>query len=258
MQSMNRTTLIASIAERGLHDPQRTGPLYRNLARILGELVEEEKLAPGAGLPPERDLAEQLGVGRITVRNAYKELLARGAVEARRGSGTFVAERPPRISQPLWHLTSFSQDMTSRGKEPGARVITNKTDRPSPEEAFRLGIGVDTSVVRLERLRLADGVPMAFERAVVPRQYLDVERVEENSLYAALARRGHRPVRALQRLTAVTLDPGTARLLGVHRDAPALLIERISHLDDDRIVEYTRSHYRADAYDFVAELKIGE
>ncbi len=122
MRSMNRTTLIASIAERGLHDPQRTGPLYRNLARILGELVEEEKLAPGAGLPPERDLAEQLGVGRITVRNAYKELLARGAVEARRGSGTFVAERPPRISQPLWHLTSFSQDTTSRGKEPAAPV----------------------------------------------------------------------------------------------------------------------------------------
>ncbi len=65
-------------------------------------------------------------------------------------------------------------------------------------------------------------------------------------------------MRALQRLTAVTLDPGTARLLGVHRGAPALLIERVSHLEDDRIVEYTRSHYRADAYDFVAELKIGE
>ncbi len=74
----------------------------------------------------------------------------------------------------------------------------------------------------------------------------------------ALTRRGHKPVRALQRLTAVTLDPGVARLLGVHRDAPALLIERVSHLEDDRIVEYTRSHYRADTYDFVAELKIGE
>jgi GntR family transcriptional regulator len=148
--------------------------------------------------------------------------------------------------------------MLSRGKEPGARVVTNRIDKPSPDEAFRLGVGVDTSIVRLDRLRLADGVPMAFERAVVPRHYLDTDRVDEASLYGALARRGYKPVRALQRLTAVTLDPGTARLLGVHRGAPALLIERISHLDDDRIVEYTRSHYRADAYDFVAELKIGE
>lgn len=255
---MNRTALITTIEERGLHDPQRAGPLYRGLARILNELIEEGRLAPATGLPPERDLAEQLGIGRITVRNAYKELLTQGAVEARRGSGTFVAERPVRMSQSLWRLTSFSQDMISRGKEPGARVITNRTDRPSPDEAFRLGVGVDTAVVRLDRLRLADGVPMAFERAVVPRHYLEADRVEEASLYAALTRRGYKPVRALQRLTAVTLDPGTAKLLGVHRGAPALLIERVAHLEDGRIVEYTRSHYRADAYDFVAELKIGE
>ncbi|AAL53625.1 MULTISPECIES: GntR family transcriptional regulator [Brucella] len=255
---MNRTTLINAIEGRGLRDPQLAGPLYRSLARILGELIEEGQLAPAVGLPPERDLAEQLGIGRITVRKAYKELLTQGFVESRRGSGTFVAERPVRISQHLWRLTSFSQDMISRGKEPGARVVTNRIDKPSPDEAFRLGIGVDASVVRLDRLRLADGVPMAFERAVVPRHYLDQDRVDETSLYEALARRGHKPVRALQRLTAVTLDPGTAHLLGVHHGAPALLIERVSHLEDDRIVEYTRSHYRADAYDFVAELKIGE
>lgn len=255
---MNRTTLVTSILERGLHDPERTGPLYRNLARILAELIEEGKLAPAVGLPPERDLAEDLGLGRITVRNAYKELLAQGVVESRRGSGTFVTERPSRISQSLWRLTSFSEDMLSRGKEPGARIINNRIDHPSPDEAFRLGVGIETPIMRLDRLRLADGVPMAFERAVVPRHYLEADRVEEASLYGALTRRGYKPVRALQRLTAVTLDPGTAQLLGVHRNAPALLIERVSHLEDDRIVEYTRSHYRADAYDFVAELKIGE
>ncbi|WP_343312548.1 GntR family transcriptional regulator [Brucella sp. BE17] len=255
---MNRTALVASLEKRGLSDPQRTGPLYRNLARILAEMIEAGELAPAVGLPPERDLAEDLGLGRITVRNAYKELLAQGVVEARRGSGTFVAGRRARMSQSLWRLTSFSQDMRSRGKEPGARILTNRLDTPSPDEAFRLGIGVDTPIVRLERLRLADDVPMAFERAVVPRHYLETDTVAETSLYDALAGRGYKPVRALQRLTAVTLDLATARLLGVSRHAPALLIERVSHLNDDRIVEYTRSHYRADAYDFVAELKIGE
>jgi GntR family transcriptional regulator len=104
MSAMNRTTLITSIEERGLHDPQRTGPLYRNLARILGELIEEGKLAPAVGLPPERDLAEELGLGRITVRNAYKELLAQGAVNivfgrhafARQGAGRARGDEPYR------------------------------------------------------------------------------------------------------------------------------------------------------------------
>lgn len=255
---MNRTDLIAAIAKRGLHDPEVKGPLYRNLARILGELIAEGKLAPGTSLPPEREFAEQLDIGRITVRNAYRQLMEQGDLVSRRGSGTFVAERPARMSQSLWRLTSFSEDMRSRGKEPGAKVMINGPGRPSPEEAFRLGIGVDTPVVRLDRLRLADGIPMALERAVVPRHFLGADRVEGPSLYGTLAQCGFKPVRAMQRLSAVTLSPASARLLDVPHGSPALLIERISYLNDDRIVEYTRSHYRADAYDFVAELKIGD
>lgn len=255
---MDRTTLIDALVARGLHDPDNSGPLYRNLARLLGDLIEEGGLDANVSLPPEREFAEQLGLGRVTVRNAYRELLSQGLVESRHGSGTFVAPRRVRISQSLWRLNSFSQDMIQRGKEPGARVLVNKVDRPSPDESYRLGIGVDTDVIRLDRLRLADGVPMAFERAVVPQHYLGSDQVNETSLYQALTRRGHRPVRALQRLTAVSLDASLADLLGTHRGAPALLIERVSHLEDDRIVEYTRSHYRADAYDFVAELKIGD
>lgn len=255
---MNRTSLIEAIVARGLHDPLRDGPLYKHLGRILTALIEEGLLAPSIGLPPERELAESLRIGRVTVRSAYKELLAQGIAEARHGSGTFVAERRVRISQPLWRLTSFSEDMASRGKEPDARVLTRKIDKPSPDEAFRLGIGLDSAVVRLHRLRLADGVPMAIERAVVPSHFLGGDTVGGNSLYDALAKHGYKPVRALQRLTAVTLDPANARLLNVSTGAPALLIERVSHLEDDRIVEYTSSHYRGDAYDFVAELKVGE
>lgn len=255
---MNRTSLIEAINERGLHGAVRSGPLYKHLARILTALIEEGQLPASTSLPPERDLAEALHIGRVTVRSAYKELLAQGVAEARHGSGTFVASRPVRISQPLWRLTSFSEDMTSRGKSPDARVLTRKVDSPSPEEAFRLGIGLDVSVMRLSRLRLADGMPMALERAVVPCLYLGSDMVDETSLYDALARQGHKPVRALQRLTAVTVDPASAKLLQISTGAPALLIERISHREDDRIVEYTRSLYRGDAYDFVAELKIGD
>lgn len=129
---------------------------------------------------------------------------------------------------------------------------------PTPEETFLLGLGVDEPVLRLDRLRLADGLPLAIERAVVPTQFLAEDAVGESSLYDVLTANGYRPVHALQRLTAVTLDPSSAATLDVKPGAPALLIERISRLADQRVVEYTRSHYRGDAYDFVAELKIGD
>jgi hypothetical protein len=78
------------------------------------------------------------------------------------------------------------------------------------------------------------------------------------SLYRFLAERGHRPVRATQRLSAVSLDTASAGLLDVPRGAAALLMERTSYREDDRAVEYTRSLYRGDTYDFVAELRDGK
>jgi GntR family transcriptional regulator len=75
-----------------------------------------------------------------------------------------------------------------------------------------------------------------------------------SSLYAALDASGIRPVRALQRLSAESLGEEEAQILGVEPGAPALYIERISYLRDGRPVEFTKSHYRGDAYDFVVEL----
>jgi GntR family transcriptional regulator len=136
--------------------------------------------------------------------------------------------------------------------------LSRAVNTPSPEESFLLGLGGDEPVLRLDRLRLADGLPLAIERAVVPIKFLGRDAGGEGSLYDALTASGHRPVRALQRLTAVTLDPSSAAILNVKSGAPALLIERVSRLEDQRVVEYTRSHYRGDAYDFVAELRIGD
>lgn len=255
---MDRTSLIAELNGRGLRDEAMTGPLYKRLAQALTGLMQEGLLKPGAALPGERDLAEALQVGRVTVRTAYRDLLASGAIESRHGSGTFVSQKVERMEQSLWRLSSFSADMRSRGRSPAARILSRTVGKPAPEESFLLGLGVDEPVLRLDRLRLADDQPLAIERAVVPVKFLNVDAVSEGSLYDALAENGFRPVRALQRLTAVTLDPTSASILDVKAGAPALLIERISRLEDQRVVEYTRSHYRGDAYDFVAELKIGD
>jgi GntR family transcriptional regulator len=184
--------------------------------------------------------------------------MSSGALESRHGSGTFVSQKVERMEQSLWRLSSFSADMRSRGRSPAARILSRTVGKPAPEESFVLGLGLDEPVLRLDRLRLADGLPLAIERAVVPIKFLQQDAAGEGSLYDALTENGFRPVHALQRLTAVTLDPSSAAILEVQPGAPALLIERVSRLEDQRVVEYTRSHYRGDAYDFVAELKIGD
>ena len=117
-----------------------------------------------------------------------------------------------------------------------------------------LNLSPGSGVVRLYRLRHVDGAPLAIERTVVPQLLLpEPERIGA-SLYEALDLWGHRPRRALQRLRAVALEEEAARHLLLPVGAPGLMVERRAFLGDGRVVEYTRSFYRGDAYDFVAEL----
>jgi GntR family transcriptional regulator len=121
-----------------------------------------------------------------------------------------------------------------------------------------LGLSPGNMVSRLRRLRLAAGTPMAIEHAVVPARFLPDPNLVDHSLYAALNKLGFVPRRALQRLHAVLLNADQAALLDVASGSPALYIERRSFLENGEAVEFTASYYRGDAYDFVAELSIGQ
>jgi GntR family transcriptional regulator len=156
----------------------------------------------------------------------------------------------------LSRLTSFSQDMELRGLKTDADWLDRAVGLPTPEEALKLSLSPGEHVSRFHRLRRADGLPMAIELAVIPHKFLPDPRSVGGSLYAALEARGVRPIRALQRLHATALTGEEARLLELPPGSPALFIERISYLPDGRIVEFTRSRYRGDSYDFVAELSI--
>ena len=124
----------------------------------------------------------------------------------------------------------------------------------TPEEAMALNLSPGVQVARFHRLRTAAGQPLALERSSVPLAVLPDPTLLRDSLYEAFAMRGIRPTRALQRLRAIAFDAEQARLLGLSEGSPCLFIERRAFLDDGRVVEFTRSFYRGDAYDFVAEL----
>ena len=235
-------------------DEQARGPLYQQLHRALREAIEDKRLASDSALPPERDIATDLGVSRITVRKALDALAEEGLVRRRHGAGTFVAAR---VEKSFSMLSSFSEDMESRDRTARSEWLRRSAGTVSPEEAMVLGLSPGSPVLRFHRIRFADDVPMALEYSSIPSVCLGSEEAVAESLYAALEKNGCRPVRALQRLRAVLFTAEQAELLGIEAGAPGLLIERRGFTSDGQAVEFTRSFYRGDSYDFVAELQVG-
>ena len=233
-----------------------SGPLYLRLQHRIVEAMRDGRLAPGNSLPAERDIATMTGLSRVTVRKAVAGLVASGQLVQKRGSGTFVAVKVERLEQALSLLTSFTEDMARRGKSVQSVWLSRAVHSPSPEEVMALGLGAGDRVARLERVRRSDGVPLAIERASLSTQVLPRPEQVETSLYALLETMGNRPVRAVQRISAANLGARDAELLGVVPGAAGLKIERIGYLPSGRVVEFTRSLYRGDAYDFAVELKL--
>jgi GntR family transcriptional regulator len=230
--------------------------LYRAVVDALRREVESGRFAEAQLLPAERVLCELLDVSRTTLRKAIADLVDEGVLFHRHGAGTFIHRARPRVEQPSSRLTSFTEDMRLRGLEASSRELERGVFLPTPEEAMMLGAGPNERVFRLGRLRLADGLPMAIEHATVPLRYLAEFESVGASLYEALSARGFKPTRGLQRLRAILVSDADAELLGVARDSPALHIQRVAYLTDGSCVEFTKSLYRADAYDFVSELAL--
>lgn len=227
-------------------------PLYLQLAELIRTQIRDGEIKIGDALPSERELSEAIGISRVTVRRAIETLLREGLLSRKHGSGTYIA---PRIEQPAALLAGFSADMRNRGHRPGSVWLDRSVGLPTPEEAMTLALSVDAPVMRFSRVRTADGESLAIERAVIPASLLRSVKDVEDSLYAALEARDNRPVRGLQRLQASLATPEEAKLLSVPVGAAVLRIERRSFLASGAPVEFTRSTYRGDRYDFITEVR---
>lgn len=232
-------------------DPASSLPLYQQLQRALRDAIERRVLGAHDALPPERDLAIDFDVSRITVRKAIDGLVDEGLLVRRHGSGTFVCAR---VEKNFSKLTSFSEDMRARGRNPRSVWLSRAAGTVTPEEALTLRSSPGTPVYRFHRIRFADEAPMALEYATVLASCLPSIDAVESSLYEALEKTGNRPVRALQRLRAVLFTAEQAELLGANENDAGLLVERLGFHRDGRAVEFSQSYYCGDTYDFVAEL----
>ena len=219
---------------------------YRAIELYLRTLVEGA--GPGDPLPSEAELCERFSVSRMTVRQALQELTNDGLVERRRGQGTFVAHRP--VHRRPGVFLSFTEEMNRRGLRASSRLLSAGLDDPRRPEALDLGLAPDSQVVRVVRVRLADGVPVALEDAALAPELAWVldEDLGCGSLHGALAGRGIIATRATGTITARLARAGETELLDLGPQSALLVELRILFDQGGRVFERTETRYVADRY----------
>jgi len=205
------------------------GPAHAQIEERVAEAVTAGDLRQGDRLPPERELAERLGVSRMTLRQALESLSKRGLLVRSRGrrGGTFIAR--PKIERDMTNLAGLTQQLRRQGHRADARVLTARRGGCGRRTAEALGLAPGHDVFEIVRLRLSDGEPLALERSLFPAERFSglLECPLDGSLYELLEERfGERPVRATERLEPVLADPAEAGALGVRTGSPLLLVER--------------------------------
>jgi GntR family transcriptional regulator len=233
--------------------PDSRLPKYYGVKRRLLELTEV--MPPGTAVPPERELAQRYGTSRTTVRQALAELAVEGKLLRMQGKGTFVAK--PKVAQVL-ELTSYTEDMRAHGLQPRTMILGTGYIAAGEDLAGFLGIRTGGRVLRIHRLRLADGEPMSIDACYLPaRRFPGLRRnlKKNSSLYETLAcAYGVELAEAAETIETVLAGPDDARLLGVDVGLPLLLVSRHSFDQSGSAVEWAQSWYRGDRYKIVTRL----
>jgi DNA-binding GntR family transcriptional regulator len=225
-------------------------PLYFQIAENLKQAIEEGALKPGERLDNELDLAERLGVSRPTVRQAVQRLVEQGLVIRRRGLGTVVVA--PRILRSV-ALTSLYDDLLANRRHPATTVLAAREIQADDELASVLALPAGAAVLSVERLRLADGTPLAIMHNYLPAGLLkgrpeDV--LEKTGLYELLRSQGVELHAGEQVIGARHATAHEAKQLQAPRTATVLTMTRTTFDATGRPVEHGSHAYLADRYSF--------
>ena len=232
-------------------------PIFEQVKAILEGAISRGELQAHQRIPSERELSVALGASRMTIRQALVEMMAEGRLYTRSGKGTYVAAH--KIEQPLQRLTSFTEDIRARGSRPTSRVLGQEL-LPAPLElAEALGLRAGAELVRIRRLRLADGMPLAIETSHLPHAVcpgiLDFD-LSTASLYQLLdTQYGIQLRSAKQTIEASEALPEERRLLDLPSNVPVLRLHRLTMGDQGRVIEFVRAVYRGDRYQLHVELR---
>ncbi|WP_432494787.1 GntR family transcriptional regulator [Kineococcus auxinigenes] len=228
-------------------------PLYFQVARQIEQAIEGGKLPPGSRLENEITLADRLGLSRPTMRRAIQQLVDKGLLVRKRGVGTQVVHG--QVTRPV-ELTSLHDDLAANGQRPATQVLVHEVVPAPGEVAACLAVAEDSPVLHLRRLRLSADEPLAVLENWLPEQFTDLAETSlaERGLYQLLRSRGVGMRVARQRIGARRATVEECSLLDETRGSPLLTMERTTHDDSGRAVEWGRHVYRASRYAFEVTL----
>ncbi|MBP2076147.1 GntR family transcriptional regulator [Oceanobacillus polygoni] len=233
-------------------------PIYFQLEGEIRNLIQSKQLQPGDLLPSEREYAEKYDISRMTVRQAINNLVTEGLIYRQKGKGTFIAEK--KIEQDLSGLSSFSEDMKSRGLTPSNKLLSLNSISPNDKIASILKINLSDTVYEMKRIRLANNEPMALETIYTPKKLVgNIQDADiEHSFYRYLEQELQLEIAfGQQTIESALATKEEIENLKIKKGDPILLMERTTYLKDqlDTPIEYVKSAYRSDKYIFKMQMK---
>ena len=238
-------------------DRRRPEPLWHQAEQALRALIENGEWQTGMQIPNEDRLGTMLGISRITLRHALRNLEEAGLVKREHGRGTFV--RSATVVAGARGLTSFTQEMVTLGLVVGTRLLAAELIPASPEVADVLDIEPGAEIIRLRRLRLGNGQPIGIQTTHLPRARvpgLFEAASDVTSLYRWLKdNAGIVPVKAKEVYRVGAVAPGDAGDLELPVGTPAFEVERIT-FDQRSPFEFAVSTMRADRYEIRSTLYV--
>lgn len=229
-------------------------PVYIQIHNQLRQNIEDGKWQVGTKIPAERELAAEFHVSRMTLRQAIQALVDEGILERRVGSGTFVANQ--KVQEKMSGVTSFTELMQAAGKTPASKTISYHLTIPSQTEIEKLALQDGDQVLRMERVRYGNEVPICFEIATVPAKLVDNFSKEEvtTSFYRTLEKKANLyPGHAIQHISATKATEKIANYLQIKRGDALLRMTQLSYLQDGRPFEYVHTQYVGSRFEFVFE-----
>ena len=228
-------------------------PAYLQIHDQIKKEIDEEVWQIGQRLPSERDLAETFQVSRMTLRQAITLLVEEGVLERRVGSGTFVAST--RVQEKMRGTTSFTEIMKSQGKTPSSQLISYRRTLPSKQEVEKLGINKTENIIRMERVRYADKLPVVYEVASIPEKFIKNFNKEEitSHFFQTLQEHGYKIGKSQQTIYARLAKEKIAHYLGITRGHAIFALTHVSYFEDGTAFEYVKSQYVGERFEFYLE-----
>jgi GntR family transcriptional regulator len=232
-------------------------PAYLQLKDNLVRAIDAGRLGAGSALPSERDLADDLGLSRMTVRRAFEALVVAKRVEQRQGSGTYVLPRT--VEQTIDRVLGFTDEAANLGVQAGSKLLEASLVIPDPFIAKALGMTRPLELLQITRLRTADGEPLSLQTAfLAPRlNELSLKRLaKKGSLYKTIEEQfGIKPQGAKQSVRARLPSEQECEVLMINKETPVLALERTTFDAKGQPFEFVRSSYRGDRYTMLLDLR---